>query len=210
MTSSLPVAFQIETLLTITERPAPVMGDETVHVIRGDEELAEYGFQSRTSPRNETNTINYRCTPSIFRLMKLPIEQQGDFRVDISPMRSALLALNGGDERKLDYLFNPGTALFNDKGYPKQMYGTMSRNRVKVIGRHGDWLKIQTLTPVMNVGGMTHKHYPEFVHKFDLVCWSREDSRTYHHHNTPRGIIYYYLVTNEGFAWIPARYVREA
>lgn len=210
MTEPLPVAFQVSTLLRITEASPPSPAAPR-HVIRGDEELLEYGYESRTSPRNETTTINYKCTPSVFRFYKQPIEQQGDFRVDITPMRHALLWVNGGDERKLDYLFNPGTCLFNDKGYPMQMYGTMSGNEVLIDRRQGDWLRITTLTPddYRAARTMTHETFPWLVHKFDLVCWDRIDKKTYHHSNTPRGTVYYYIVTNEGFAWIHSRYVRE-
>jgi hypothetical protein len=210
MTEPLPASFQISTLIRITEQaPAPVLQPATKWVIRGDEELLEWNFESRTSPRNETATINYKCTPSVFRFYPQPREGSGDFRVNITPMRSALLTLNGGDERKLEYLFNPGTALYNSTGYPKQAYVTMSRNEVKVIGRLGEWLKIATLTPTANVSHMTYTSYPEYVHRFDLVCWDRIDETTYHHYNTPRGHILYYLVTNEGFAWINQRYVKE-
>lgn len=210
MTEPLPIDFQISTLIRITERaPEPVLQPATKFIIKGDEELLEWNFESRTSPRNETATINFKCTPSVFRFYKEPREGQGDFRVNITPMRPALLALNGGDERKLGYLFDPGTALFNSTGYPKQAYVTMSRNVVKVIGRHGDWRKIATLTPTANVSHMTYTSHPEYVHRFDLVCWDRLSETTYHHHNTPRGTIYYYLVTNEGAAWIHSRYVKE-
>jgi hypothetical protein len=198
--------------------PSPAAPEGRRWVIRGDEELLEYGYESRTSPRNETTTINYKCTPSVFRFFKQPIEQQGDFRVDISPMRSALLALNGGDQQRLDYLFNAGTGIFNTQGYPKQAYVTMSLNQVKVIQKLGEWYKIATLTPNSPTTyedeqgvtqSMTWYSHPEFVHRFDLVCWDRIDETTYHHPNTPRGIVFYYLTTFEGFAWINSRYVRE-
>jgi hypothetical protein len=200
----------IDLLLRLEPSPSsPAAPEGRRWVIRGDEELMEYGYESRTSPRNETTTINYKCTPSVFRLAKQPIEQQGDFRVDISPMRSALLALNGGDQQRLEYLFNPGTALFNNTGYPKQAYVTMSGNRVKVLQKLGEWYKIQTLMPDSKISNMTWISHPEFVHRFDLVCWDRIDETTYHHPNTPRGIVFYYLVTVEGFAWINSRYIKE-
>lgn len=215
MTEPLAASFQIETLLTITEaaQVAPPALPRRF-VIRGDEELAEFGYESRTSPRNETATINYKCTPAIFRFYPYSHptkEDLGDFRVNISPLLPAYLALNGEndtDDPKTRYLFNPGTALFNDKGYPMQMYGTMSGNELRGE-RVGDWFRMETLKPGSNVAGMTHATHPHFVHKFYLVCWDSERERTYHKPVKYGWDIFYYLVSNEGYGYIPHRYVKE-
>ncbi len=117
--------------------------------------------------------------------------------------------MNGEDninDPKSRYLFSPTTALFNDKGYPLQAYVTMSGNKFKgeIIG---DWFRFVTLKPASNVLGISYTTHPEFVHRFDLVCY--KDKLTYHKPNTPQGIIYYYLVTNDGLGYIPKQYVKE-
>lgn len=218
MTEPLPLDFQLSTLVTITDAPAPEPVTQPRYVVRGDEELEEYHYQSRTSPANMA--WKYQCTPSVFRYFKEPIEKQGDFRTDISPLLSAYCALNGEDDKEdpnTRYLFNPGTGIFNTAGYPQQAYITMSGNELRgeVVG---DWFRFETLTPRMSptyideeheVQWMTYATHPHFVHRFDLVCWSATTQTTRHHPNTPRGILYFYLMSNEGFAWIPARYVKQ-
>jgi len=180
--------------------------------LRGDEELLERHYQSRTSPLNDD--WKYHCTPSVQRYYKEPVEQQGDFRVDISPMLSAYLRLNGDTDREdpnSRYLFNPGTALFNQTGFPKQAYITMQGNKLKGA-KEDDWFIFETLKPTSNVAGMTYESHPWFVHRFDLVCWNKREDGTWftrHHPNTPQGIIYYYLVSAEGVGWIPSRYVKQ-
>lgn len=205
MTEPLPIDFQIETLISLraaSEEPTR----QPRYVIRGDEELAEWNKQSRTNHPSWTQP--YACTPSVYRFYKEPIDKQGDFRVDISPLRSAIVDLNGGDLQKVEYLFNPGTALFNDKGYPMQAYTTMSGNELRGE-RVGDFLRFDTLTPAANVAGMTHASHPHFVHRFDLVCWSERNKETYHKPVRWGWELYFFLVSKEGFGYIPFRHVKE-
>jgi hypothetical protein len=174
--------------------------------VRGDEELKEWNYQSRTNHPSWKQP--YACTPSVYRFYRDPIDKQGDFRVDISPLRAAIVDLNGGDMQKVEYLFNSGTGIFNTTGYPMQAYTTMSGN--ELIGeRVGDFLRFETLTPASNVAGMTISSHPYFVHRFDLVCWSARTKETYHKPVRWGWEVYWFLVTAEGFAWMPLRHVRE-
>lgn len=187
-------------------------------LLLGDEQLEEYHYQSRTAPINDWPVFRHKCTPSVVRFFKQPIEQQGDFRVDVSPKLQAYLRLNGEDEitdPKTRYFFGVRTALFNTTGYPRQAYATMQGNILRGVSV-GQWLKFETLTPngwttYVDSNGtvqpMTHESHPHLVQRFDLVCW--KDKHTHHKPNTPQGIIDYYLLTVEGFAWLPLRYVRK-
>ena len=192
-------------------QPAPPVR-EVRHVIVGDEDLAEWNYQSRTNHPSWQEP--YPCTPAVYRFYPEP-RVSGDHRVNISSMLSAYCALNGENDRddpKTRYLFNAGTALFNSTGYPRQAYITMSGNELRIVDRAGDWLKFVTLTPWNDVNGKTHATHPHLVHRFDLVCWNKKPDGTWytrHHPNTPQGIVDYFLVTNEGYAWINSKYVRE-
>lgn len=186
--------------------PAPPL-----FILKGDEELAEYHFTSRTAGINNWPSFRHPCTPSVVRFYKEMRDKSGDFRVDISPMLQAYMDLNHEfsiEDNKTRYFFGSTTALFNTTGYPKQMYTTMQLNKLKGTILSNSWLKFETLTPQSNVTGMTHESHPWFIHRFDLVCY--RDKQTYHKPSTPQGVIDYFLVTVEGFAFIPLRYVREA
>jgi len=186
--------------------PVPIM------VVRGDEELAEYKFRSRTSLDNGWTAGPW--TPSVFRYDKSPVKPKSDYRVDITPMKEAIRKLNAYNEKALDYLFSPTTAIYNKTGDPKQAYITMSGNKLQVVEIVGNYLKFKTLIPSSNVAGMTAESHPQFVHTFDLVGWVKNDItrqwQTLHKPNTPQGIIHYFLVTKEGYAYIPLDKVKPA
>jgi len=173
--------------------------------IRGDEELAEHNFMSRTASESWGWGPQ---TPSVFRYFPVPREEAGDFRVRMSPMQAVLCVLNGETQLtdpKTAYLVSPITAIYNNTGWDRQAYITMSRNLLKGMAV-GNFLEFETLTPFSNVTGMTYASHPFFIHKFDIVGITA-GSVTYHTWNTPRGEIYYFLVTNEGKAYIPLKYV---
>lgn len=175
--------------------------------VRGDEELDEFHKESRTSPTNGFG--KFPCTPSVFRFFPVPREDAGDFRVNVLSLERAFLALNGEDsmeDPKARYFTQLTTGLYNNSGYPNQAYITTSRNKLRGV-EEGKFLWFETLTPASNVEGMTFETHPHFVHKFDLVCW--KDEATHHKFATPQGEICYYLVTEEGFAYIPLKYVRQ-
>jgi hypothetical protein len=195
-------------------RTVPTGGAVIVRIL-GDEELEEMHNSSRTSPVNNWPSFRHPCTPSVVRFYKAMIDEQGDFRVNIFPLTSAYIKLNGEDEitdPKTRYFFGKTTALFNTTGYPKQMYTTMQLNKLRGYFIGEDWFMFETLKPTSNVNGMSYVTHPWLIHRFDLVCAKRIDNvwKTYHKPNTPQGIIYYFLVTVEGFAYIPARYVTQS
>ena len=214
MSEPLPLSLQVETWLrleAVRRAPEPVVVEpQKAWIIVGDEELAEWNYQSRTNHPSWTQP--YICTPSVQRYYPEPREKSGDYRVDISPLLGDYLVLNGEDSRedpKSRYLFNPGTALFNSTGYPQQAYVTMQGNELMVVDEQNGWYKFQTLRPTDKVRHMTNISHPHFVHRFDLVCWDNELKRTYHKPVRWGWEIYYFLITREGYAWMPVRYVKQ-
>lgn len=174
--------------------------------IKRDEELAEYNYMSRTGA--ETWTLNPQ-TPSVFRFYPLMKEGAGDFRVHMEPLAPALFALNGEnslDDPKISYLVADNSGLYNATGWDLQAYISTSDNLL--MGRLvNGWLEFETLTPGSYVAGMTHDTHPQFVHSFDIVGITAY-GLTYHT-IPPPGVIYYYLTTNEGIAYIQEKYVER-
>lgn len=185
-----------------------LLGDESLNIKQN--EIVPY--TSRTNPAN--NWSGGKCTPSVMRFEKSPRMPTSDYQVDISPLQSAYIALNGEtsmNDPKTRYLFAGDTALFNsnnDIGYPLQSYLVMQGNRFKALEIVGNYLKFETLKPSSNVTGMSYVTHPWFIHRFDLVCWDKDRTPpTYHKANTPQGEIFYYLVTAEGFGYMPLAWV---
>lgn len=188
-------------------RVAPNLGE---YRILGDEELESSNYSSRTNPDNGWPDNRFPCTPSVTRFYPIPKVGAGDFRTDISPLLDEFLALNGEtsiEDRKAHYFFLPTTAMFNTTGYPRQAYITMQRNILRGRLING-WLEFVTLSPRSVVQGLTHVTSPYLIHRFDLVCWTK-DKTTIHKDTTPQGIIDYFLCTDEGIAYIQEKYIRR-
>lgn len=184
-----------------TPEPTPLL-----YVVRGDEELAQYNYVSRTKG------LSNAWTPSVFRYEKTARPPKSDYRVDISPLLNAYISVNGvakKDSQQLNYLFSDKTALYNGTGYPKQAYITMSGNKLEVIAIEGGYLKFKTLMPNSNTAGMTPETHPQFIHHFDLVGW--KDGATLHKSviKPEIPILYYFLVTNEGYGYFPLELVKQ-
>jgi hypothetical protein len=180
------------------------LDEMSLWVVRGDEELPDWGYKSRTA--SEKWNL-FPCTPSVFRFAPKPERNIGDYRVDISPLNREIWRINDHNPRKIRYLYADNTALFNKTGYPRQQYLVMSGNILAGYARDG-WLYFVTLTPQSDVSAITPESHPWFVHQFDLVCWNKIQKRTTHRQTTPQGIIRYFLTSREGWGCIPARFVR--
>lgn len=167
----------------------------------GDEELPP-NYIGRTSEGGYVGP----CTPSVVRFYPEPREKSGDYRVDITRLLGAYLHLNNEisvRDPKTRYLFADDTAIFNGTGYPMQMYTTMQGNRLSVLSELNGWIKFETLTPASNVAGLSYASAPWFVHRFDLVCYDKDERpTTWHKPNTPQGVIDYFLVTKEGYGYV--------
>lgn len=187
--------------------PAGADSQPVLYRVRGDEELAEFGFKSRTAALDWVGVGPQ--TPSVFRFYPVPRDGAGDFRVDISSLeafcRNNLL---GGYQDKWDYWTWDQRAQFNGTGWPMLAYLTMSGNLLEGV-QEGDFLRFKTLTIASAMQDMRYATHPQFIHRFDIVGWHSPSKTTYHTSNTPKGFIDWPLVTKEGFAFIPMRYVRK-
>lgn len=175
-----------------------------------DDQNPDLNFMSRTQ---DPGFIGPDNPPAVYRFYKEPIEKQGDFRVKLDGWKQAIIDLNGGGregEQRWEYLVDPKRATFNTTGWAQQAYLTMSGN--ELLGEFvGSWFRFVTLKPSDTVVGMTRETHPHFVHHFTCVTWKVVDGIGFTHRidgtGTPRGQVLWYCVTNEGFAYIPARHV---
>lgn len=175
-------------------------------IVRGDEELAEFNFNSRTNSQEWKDAGNLPQTPSVFRFDKNPVENNNDWRVDITPMDREIRRINNYNDALVDgYLYANATAMFNGSGFPKQQYLTMSFNFLQGV-REGEYLKFFTLTPESNTTNMTYLTHPHLIHKWDIVTMRNNATI---HVNTPKGDVFHFLVSREGSGYIPLRYVRK-
>lgn len=175
-----------------------------------DDENPDYGYKCRTQSGSWSGPDN---PPAVMRYYPEQREQSGDYRVNLAipyDWKPAIIALNDGDVQKFDYLVGRWRALYNQTGWPKQAYISMSGNVLQGYSV-GGWLRFQTLRPsdLFKVRGMTIKTHSQFVHRFTCVTWDAKTKTTKHIESTgtPRGQVYFYLVTVEGFAYIPLRHV---
>ena len=176
--------------------------------VKWDDECACWDYKSRT----QTETLATPNPPAVYRFYKQPIDKQGDFRVNLSlpyDWKSAIISLNGGGyvgQRRWEYLVGPARASYNSTGWPMQAYLTMSGNRLRGE-KIGGWLFFETLkqSDLPGAAEMTIQTHPHFVHRFTCVGWNNTTKTTKHINSTGTqwGDVFYYLVTVEGFAYIP-------
>lgn len=216
--------LDIEGLQTITGKlefvvaPDPLPSEpDGLWTVRGDEELLRFGFASRTAGLGEDKDWDYLPqSPSVFRYNNQPRKDKKDgkvkdlYRADISRFRGDILRIHNWNEKddkaKLAYLFSGGTALFNGNSYPRQQYLVMSFNKLELLEVTGDWLKFKTVKPTDSISHMTPATHPQFIHKWDIV--TMRDGETIHV-DTPHGVMYYVLCSNEGYGYIPMEFVRK-
>jgi len=188
--------------------PTPPVEGELVTVV-WDDQNSDFNFKSRTQQSDWSSADN---PPAVNRYYPEMREKGGDFRVNLAKpdWKAAIIAVNGGDEQKWKYLTTPSTAQYNGTGWPMQAYLAMSGNKLR--GEFvGDWFRFDTLKPgdVARARGMTIETHPHLVHRFTCVTFDRETRTTKRIESTgtPRGQVYYFLVTKEGYGFIPKRHV---
>lgn len=177
-----------------------------------DDENPDYNFKCRTQmPGSTIKTAN---PPAVIRYYPEMREKSGDYRVNLEvpvDWKPFVIALNGGDEQKFGYWTGPARAQFNKTGWPQFAYVGMCGNIIRVLDMDNLWVKFETLmsTELARVQGMTRASHPEFIHTFTCVGWHDATQTTKHiwSTGTPRGEVFYPLVTKEGFAYIPRRHV---
>jgi hypothetical protein len=143
-------------------------------------------------------------------------EGSGDYRVNLTKDPSwgweeTFITINGGDERKFDYLVTSNRAQFNTTGWPKMAYLGMCGNEVNILERVPGWVRFQTLKPQdwHKARSMSRVTHPTLIHTFTCITWDRETQTTKRipTTGTPRGMVDFPLVTWEGYGWIPSRFV---
>jgi hypothetical protein len=180
-----------------------------------DDELSDYGYKCRTllgGFDTDNPPAVLRFAPSI-----LPANQSiGDYRVNLEKdpswrWKETIILMNGGGEvgeRAWGYLVGPSRAQFNTTGWARMAYLGMCGNEVNVLERANGWVRFETLKPTdwlrardLNEGTLKHR--------FTCVTWDRETqtTRRIFSTGTPRGVVWYPVVTWEGSAWIPSRFI---
>lgn len=165
-------------------------------------------------------------SPAVYGYSPTMQPTPNDFHTDESWLEQAYYALNDYDmngvrdglgvDRCRNFLFKNDTALYNDNagpGFPRRELLTMSGNVLQEIAWERDdknrwYLKFKTLRLGNSVAGMTHVTHPQYVHRFTIVQF--RDGQTITNPKVNRnGYLYYYLVSKDGFAYMPERYVRK-
>jgi len=169
--------------------------------VKHDSQLADYGYKSRTAAPDWTL---FPQTPETVPLFVAAKAGSGTHRTTINgAWESYMDALNGFDNKKLNYLKAEGTALFNSTGFPQLESLTMGGNVITLDAIQGGWGRVSTMDygQVGSAGTDNYTTRPDLVHKFVLVVWSRQTKSTYWTGNTPQGAIYWPLVSSKP-VWI--------
>lgn len=175
-----------------------------------DDQNPDYGYKSRTQQPDWPESLPR--PPAVMRYYPIMREQAGDFRVNLETpydWKPVFMKLNQNDQQKFNYWTAPGRAQFNNQGWPKFMYVGMSGNYINVLEKIGDWYKFETLkqSDVSRAMTMTRESHPHLIHSFHCVAYVNHQTVRIESTGTPRGIVLYPMVTNEGFAYILARHV---
>lgn len=185
--------------------------DRPLWQVRGDEELAEHRYMSRTAAPDWGYLIQ---TPSVFRFenkwFDVTRRNPTDYKVDISPLNAEIHRLNEYNEKKMARLYSEGTALFNS-GWPKQGYLVMSGNVLREIEVVDGLLKFSTITPGDDVSDITRASHPWFVMRWDLVTHDKQEGGQVitKHVIDKTGEIYWFLCSALGYGYIPLKWVRR-
>lgn len=177
-----------------------------------DDEISDYSYKCRTQSPGFVGPDN---PPAVLRFYP-SMSESGDYRVNLTKdptwdWHGTFLAMNGGDEQKFTLWTKPGTAQFNTSGWAQMAYLGMSGNVIRVLERVGEWIRFATLKPGdwLKARSMSIASHPEYIHRFTCVSWDgvNKVTKRIESTGTPRGQIYYPLVTWEGSAWVPKRFV---
>jgi hypothetical protein len=111
-------------------------------------------------------------------------------------------------ERAWGYLVGPSRAQFNTTGWAQMAYVGMCGNQVNVLDRVNGWVKFETLRPQDWLRARSLRE-GTLIHRFTCTSWDDETQTTVRINSTgtPRGVVVYPVVTWEGAAWIPERFV---
>lgn len=207
-------------LLPPIETPKPE-DDSVLVTVVWDDQNPDLNFKCRTQ---DPGFIGPKSPPAINRFYPKPISNMGDFRTNMErpyDWKPAIVRVNGGVERKFYYLTGRKRAMYNDgkRGWPMQMYGVMCGQQLKgkfveITNKRGKkerWFEFETLKPsdLSRAATMTRESHPWLVHDFTCVGWDpkKKVTRRIPNTNTLRGRVFYFLMSQEGKGYIPARHV---
>ncbi len=168
--------------------------------VKHDTQLALYNFKSRTAA---PDWGYLEQTPEILPMLTAPKEGTGTHRTPVDGAWERFIdALNNNNPGKLVYLKSSRTALFNGAGFPQMESLVMGGNIITLEAIQDGWGRVHTMD-FSQPGSANSENYltrPDLVHKFVLVAWDRK-SKTTTFPNTPKGDIYYPLVTRNN-VWV--------
>jgi hypothetical protein len=185
-----------------------------------DDEISSYNYRCRTQMPQD-DPINSDNPPAVLRFFPI-MREGGDYRVNLTKdpswrwQETVTDHLNGGDAQKFGYWTGPSRAQFNTTGWAQLGYIGMCGNEIEILEMGLGWVKFKTLKPQdwMAARRMSIATHPMYIHRFTCVTWVKDSSypdggytRRINSTGTPRGDVFYPLVTWEGFAWIPRRFV---
>ena len=187
-------------------------GLELVRVV-WDDENPDWSLKCRTQ---DPGFVGPKSPPAVNRFYPKGREDGGDYRVNLAKpydWKNGIISLNGGGSegvRRWQYLTGPGRAQYNSTGWPRQAHLAMSGNKLR--GKFiGEWFEFETLkqNDLTRAQTMTIETHPHLVHRFTCVGWQFGKTKHIESTNTARGQVYYFLVTEEGKAYIPRRHVKR-
>ena len=188
-----------------------------------DNESPDWNYQSRTLQ------IGLGQAPAVYGYSPVPVEKPNDYRCDEINWEQEYFELNDfdirgvrdglGHDRCVNFLFKADTALYNKKGFYSdngRELLTMSGNKLQVL----DWeivngiryVKFLTLKENDTVSNLTHENSPHLVHRFEIVFADKKPDNSYITKTVPKinrnGYLYYYLVSKQGYGYMPERFVK--
>lgn len=115
-----------------------------------------------------------RQAPEVFPLYETPHKNSIGGRVNMLAMSSWLWALNGNDKRKMNYLTNDHSGLYNQQGWPKMELLIFGGALVEVVFETDTWCRINAL-PVGKVppATVTPWRTPWLIQRFAVVTASK-------------------------------------
>ena len=192
-----------------------------------DYESPDWGYKSRTWTVQRADGSYFSQLPAVYGYSPEPADKPNDYHVDESGWQDDYYELNDfnvdgirdgeGVNRCESFLFKGSVALYNiqnqERGFPRRELLTMSGNKLQEIAWGVDakgrrYLKFKTLRPGSLVAGMTFDTHPDLVHRF-MVVGVKNDITTTTPKISRNGYLHYYLVSREGYGYMPERYVKR-
>jgi hypothetical protein len=181
--------------------PSPSYGQKVQYFrVKHDNQLAMYDYKSRTvSP----DWGYLKQTPEVVPLSPIPKEGTGTHRTPMEGGWEVFMSdLNDNNNRKVNFLKSPSTALFNGAGFPQMESLTMGGNIITLEAIQNGWGRVRTMD-YSSPGSADVVNYftqPNLVHKVVIVTWSTKSKTTYWV-NPPHGDIYWPFVARND-VWV--------